>query len=165
MNFDCYFWLILSELICLFYMLCIYLSVCAFVFFSLVFVHVFNVHWFFGRNPLWCGIEWMQRQLCTVAKRVIAKIPTKSIKPDETNDPDNDCCAICIEPYKTTDVIRVLPCKWVNNNNSNNWIYILYWIWPKFFWMKNKNKRSHYNLIDDRAHKKKHQSNNKQVHA
>lgn len=53
----------------------------------------------------------MQRQLCTVAKRVIAKIPTKSIKSDETIDNDNDCCAICIEPYKTTDVIRVLPCK------------------------------------------------------
>lgn len=53
----------------------------------------------------------MQRQLCTVAKRVIAKIPTKSIKQEETNDPENDCCAICIEPYKTTDVIRVLPCK------------------------------------------------------
>ncbi|XP_031620664.1 protein goliath [Contarinia nasturtii] len=53
------------------------------------------------------------RQLCTVAKRVIAKIPTKSIKVEEVtdNDNDNDCCAICIEPYKTTDVIRVLPCK------------------------------------------------------
>ncbi|XP_055310471.1 E3 ubiquitin-protein ligase goliath isoform X2 [Sitodiplosis mosellana] len=51
------------------------------------------------------------RQLCTVAKRVIAKIPTKSIKSEETTDNDNDCCAICIEPYKTTDVLRVLPCK------------------------------------------------------
>lgn len=50
------------------------------------------------------------RRLCNVAKRIIAKIPTKSIKSDD-KEIDNDCCAICIEPYKVTDVIRVLPCK------------------------------------------------------
>ncbi|XP_038108105.1 uncharacterized protein LOC6054184 isoform X1 [Culex quinquefasciatus] len=52
------------------------------------------------------------RRLCNVAKRIIAKIPTKSIKSDDKElEIDNDCCAICIEPYKVTDVIRVLPCK------------------------------------------------------
>uniref|UniRef100_A0AAG5D1E2 RING-type domain-containing protein n=1 Tax=Anopheles atroparvus TaxID=41427 RepID=A0AAG5D1E2_ANOAO len=50
------------------------------------------------------------KRLCSVAKRIIAKIPTKSIKSDD-KEIDNDCCAICIEPYKVTDVIRVLPCK------------------------------------------------------
>uniref|UniRef100_A0A2M4BJT6 Putative goliath e3 ubiquitin ligase n=1 Tax=Anopheles marajoara TaxID=58244 RepID=A0A2M4BJT6_9DIPT len=50
------------------------------------------------------------KRLCTAAKRIIAKIPTKSIKSDD-KEIDNDCCAICIEPYKVTDVIRVLPCK------------------------------------------------------
>ncbi|XP_055527408.1 E3 ubiquitin-protein ligase goliath isoform X1 [Wyeomyia smithii] len=50
------------------------------------------------------------RRLCNVAKRIIGKIPTKSIKSDD-KEIDNDCCAICIEPYKVTDVIRVLPCK------------------------------------------------------
>lgn len=50
------------------------------------------------------------RRLCNVAKRIIAKIPTKSIKSDD-KEIDNDCCAICIEPYKVTDLIRVLPCK------------------------------------------------------
>lgn len=54
---------------------------------------------------------FFQRQLCTVAKRIIAKIPTKSIKSEDSSDIDNDCCAICIEPYKVTDVIRVLPCR------------------------------------------------------
>lgn len=51
--------------------------------------------------------------MCTVAKRIIAKIPTKNIKSDEGNagDIDSDCCAICIEPYKATDIIRVLPCR------------------------------------------------------
>lgn len=49
--------------------------------------------------------------MCTVAKRIIAKIPTKNIKSDESSDMDSDCCAICIEPYKATDVIRVLPCR------------------------------------------------------
>lgn len=43
---------------------------------------------------------------------MIARIPTKNGRPDdEANDSDADCCAICIEPYKTTDVVRVLPCK------------------------------------------------------
>uniref|UniRef100_A0A182PSD2 RING-type domain-containing protein n=1 Tax=Anopheles epiroticus TaxID=199890 RepID=A0A182PSD2_9DIPT len=50
------------------------------------------------------------KRLCSVAKRIIAKIPTKNIKSDD-KEIDNDCCAICIEPYKVTDVIRVLPCK------------------------------------------------------
>lgn len=50
------------------------------------------------------------RQLCTVAKRIIGKIPTKSGKSDD-KDSENDCCAVCIEPYKATDCIRVLPCK------------------------------------------------------
>uniref|UniRef100_A0A182W877 RING-type domain-containing protein n=1 Tax=Anopheles minimus TaxID=112268 RepID=A0A182W877_9DIPT len=50
------------------------------------------------------------KRLCSVAKRIIAKIPTKSIKSDD-KEIDNDCCAICIEPYKVTDIIRVLPCK------------------------------------------------------
>lgn len=68
------------------------------------------------------NIFLLQRQLCTVAKRVIAKIPTKSIKSEDNNDIDNDCCAICIEPYKITDIIRVLPCRyeqcsiWFPNN-------------------------------------------------
>ncbi|KAJ6645653.1 Protein goliath, partial [Pseudolycoriella hygida] len=50
------------------------------------------------------------RQLCSVAKRIIAKIPTKNIKSDD-KEIDNDCCAICIEPYKVTDLIRMLPCR------------------------------------------------------
>lgn len=52
----------------------------------------------------------LQRQLCSVAKRIIGKIPTKSIKADDKQI-ENDCCAICIEPYKVSDVIRMLPCR------------------------------------------------------
>lgn len=50
------------------------------------------------------------RQLCSVAKRIIAKIPTKNIKSDD-KEIENDCCAICIEIYKVTDLIRMLPCR------------------------------------------------------
>lgn len=50
------------------------------------------------------------RHLCNVAKRIIGKIPTKSGK-NEDKDGENDCCPICIEPYKATDCIRILPCK------------------------------------------------------
>lgn len=60
------------------------------------------------------SLFFSQRQLCTVAKRIIAKIPTKSIKSEESSDTDSDCCAICIEPYRVTDIIRVLPCRQVD---------------------------------------------------
>lgn len=65
-------------------------------------------------------VRQFQRQLCTVAKRVISKIPTKSIKSEDSNDIDSDCCAICIEPYKITDIIRVLPCRYVNFHRIQN---------------------------------------------
>lgn len=38
------------------------------------------------------------------------KIPTKTGKSND-KDGDCDCCAICIEAYKSSDCIRVLPCK------------------------------------------------------
>ncbi|XP_063696255.1 E3 ubiquitin-protein ligase goliath [Culicoides brevitarsis] len=50
------------------------------------------------------------RRLCSVAKRIISKIPLKNIKSDD-KEIDSDCCAICIEPYKVADQVRVLPCK------------------------------------------------------
>jgi len=50
------------------------------------------------------------RRLCNVAKRIISRIPTKSVK-TEDKEYEADCCAICIEPYRVADVIRVLPCK------------------------------------------------------
>ncbi|XP_067627482.1 E3 ubiquitin-protein ligase goliath [Eurosta solidaginis] len=51
------------------------------------------------------------RQLCSVTKKAIMKIPTKTGKTSDEKDLDSDCCAICIEAYKPSDCIRVLPCK------------------------------------------------------
>ncbi|XP_055384528.1 E3 ubiquitin-protein ligase goliath isoform X2 [Condylostylus longicornis] len=51
-----------------------------------------------------------ERNLCSAAKRIIMKIPTKSGK-TEDKEAETDCCAICIENYKSTDCIRVLPCR------------------------------------------------------
>ncbi|XP_017490515.1 PREDICTED: protein goliath-like [Rhagoletis zephyria] len=55
--------------------------------------------------------DQQSRQLCSVTKKAIMKIPTKTGKSSDEKDLDSDCCAICIEAYKPSDCIRVLPCK------------------------------------------------------
>ncbi|XP_052793056.1 E3 ubiquitin-protein ligase RNF130-like isoform X2 [Mya arenaria] len=58
--------------------------------------------------------ERLSRRLANAAKKAIAKIPQRSVKiGDKELDSDADQCAVCIEPYKVCDVIRVLPCKHV----------------------------------------------------
>ncbi|KAL3881047.1 hypothetical protein ACJMK2_033246 [Sinanodonta woodiana] len=56
--------------------------------------------------------ERLRRRLANAAKKAIAKIPQRSIKTgDKELELDADQCAVCIEPYKTNDVTRILPCK------------------------------------------------------
>ncbi|XP_037893315.1 protein goliath isoform X1 [Glossina fuscipes] len=55
--------------------------------------------------------DQQSRHLCSVTKKAIMKIPTKTGKSTDEKDADSDCCAICIEAYKISDLIRVLPCK------------------------------------------------------
>ncbi|KAK3611413.1 hypothetical protein CHS0354_034860 [Potamilus streckersoni] len=58
--------------------------------------------------------ERLRRRLANAAKKAIAKIPQRSIKTgDKELELDADQCAVCIEPYKTNDVTRILPCKHV----------------------------------------------------
>uniref|UniRef100_A0A1B6DIP4 RING-type domain-containing protein n=1 Tax=Clastoptera arizonana TaxID=38151 RepID=A0A1B6DIP4_9HEMI len=51
----------------------------------------------------------LSRRLCSAAKKALSKIPTKHIKSDDKGE--GECCAICIEPYKTSDIVRILPCR------------------------------------------------------
>ncbi|KAH8420984.1 hypothetical protein KR222_000623 [Zaprionus bogoriensis] len=55
--------------------------------------------------------DQQSRNLCSVTKKAIMKIPTKTGKMTDEKDVDSDCCAICIESYKPADIIRILPCK------------------------------------------------------
>ncbi|XP_061399938.1 E3 ubiquitin-protein ligase goliath [Musca vetustissima] len=55
--------------------------------------------------------DQQSRHLCSVTKKAIMKIPTKTGKSTDEKDAESDCCAICIEAYKPSDLIRVLPCK------------------------------------------------------
>ncbi|XP_066287991.1 RING finger protein 150-like [Branchiostoma lanceolatum] len=53
-----------------------------------------------------------QRRFATVAKKAITKIPVKTIrKGDKEVEWEHDSCAVCIDNYKPSDVVRVLPCK------------------------------------------------------
>uniref|UniRef100_A0A1B6DHR0 RING-type domain-containing protein n=1 Tax=Clastoptera arizonana TaxID=38151 RepID=A0A1B6DHR0_9HEMI len=54
----------------------------------------------------------LSRRLCSAAKKALSKIPTKHIKSDDKEmQGEGECCAICIEPYKTSDIVRILPCR------------------------------------------------------
>lgn len=58
--------------------------------------------------------ERLSRRLANAAKKAIAKIPQRSVKfGDKELESESDQCAVCIEPYKLSDVIRVLPCRHV----------------------------------------------------
>ncbi|XP_063237773.1 E3 ubiquitin-protein ligase goliath-like isoform X2 [Bacillus rossius redtenbacheri] len=53
----------------------------------------------------------LSKRLSNAAKKALSKIPTKSLKSgDRELQGDGECCAVCIEPYKATDVLRILPC-------------------------------------------------------
>lgn len=55
---------------------------------------------------------FLQKRLCNAAKKALSKIPTKEIQQEDREvQGDGECCAVCIEPYKVTDDLRVLPCR------------------------------------------------------
>ncbi|XP_050544845.1 E3 ubiquitin-protein ligase goliath-like [Daktulosphaira vitifoliae] len=56
--------------------------------------------------------DQLSRRLCNAAKKALSKIPTKHIKVDDKEIiGDGDCCAVCIEPYRPSEVVRILPCR------------------------------------------------------
>ncbi|KAM4709841.1 RING finger protein 150 [Discoglossus pictus] len=53
-----------------------------------------------------------QRRLGDAAKKAIGKLQVRTIKKgDKETEPDFDNCAVCIEGYKSNDVVRILPCR------------------------------------------------------
>ncbi|XP_067900117.1 E3 ubiquitin-protein ligase RNF130-like isoform X2 [Heterodontus francisci] len=55
-----------------------------------------------------------QRHLGDVARKATSKLTTRIVrKGDKETDPEFDHCAVCIEGYKSNDVVRILPCKHV----------------------------------------------------
>ncbi|TPP66854.1 RING finger protein [Fasciola gigantica] len=56
--------------------------------------------------------ERVSRRLAELAKKAVARIPIKTLHPgDRETNSDLDQCAICIEPFRPLDNIRVLPCR------------------------------------------------------
>ncbi|VDK18413.1 unnamed protein product [Anisakis simplex] len=53
----------------------------------------------------------LQRRLFNAAKKALARIPTRSVRlGDKELDAD---CPVCIDPYRTGDIVRALPCRHV----------------------------------------------------
>lgn len=56
--------------------------------------------------------ERLSKRLMNAAKKAITKMPVRTVKSgDKETESDFDQCAVCIEGYKTSDIIRILPCK------------------------------------------------------
>ncbi|CAG7683773.1 unnamed protein product [Allacma fusca] len=54
----------------------------------------------------------LAQRLCNAAKKALAKIPTRNIKlTDKEMNSEGECCAVCIEVYRSGDTLRTLPCK------------------------------------------------------
>ncbi|CAH8436373.1 unnamed protein product [Schistosoma rodhaini] len=56
--------------------------------------------------------ERVSRRLTELAKKAVARIPIKTLHPGDWEITSNcEQCAICIEPFKAMDNIRILPCR------------------------------------------------------
>lgn len=53
----------------------------------------------------------LSRELTSAAQKALSKIPTRTIKNSDKEVAEAECCAVCIEPYKASDVVRLLPCR------------------------------------------------------
>ncbi|XP_077285083.1 ring finger protein goliath [Arctopsyche grandis] len=54
----------------------------------------------------------LSKRLCCAAKKALSKIPVKNLKSEDKEiQGDGECCAVCIELYKISDVLRILPCR------------------------------------------------------
>lgn len=88
----------------------------------LIFYYIQRFRYLYAKDRL-------SRHLCNAAKRALSKIPLKNIKSDDKEiQGDGECCAICIEHYKITEILRILPCNhefhkncidpWLLNNRT-----------------------------------------------
>ncbi|XP_064481431.1 RING finger protein 150-like [Ornithodoros turicata] len=56
--------------------------------------------------------DLLARRLCSAAKKALDKIPVKTLKSgDKEAEGELECCAVCIEPFRLGEVVRLLPCK------------------------------------------------------
>ena len=56
--------------------------------------------------------DQLERKLCNQAKRALSIISTNVLKKDDLEMKDfHETCAVCIEAYRVSDVVRILPCK------------------------------------------------------
>ncbi|XP_049790763.1 RING finger protein 150 isoform X1 [Schistocerca nitens] len=95
---------------------CVHLTSVLFVSISFVVLMIISLAWlvfyYVQRFRYIHAKDRLSRRLCSAAKKALSKIPTKNIKSEDKEiQGDGECCAVCIEPYKISDVLRILPCR------------------------------------------------------
>lgn len=51
-----------------------------------------------------------EKRLTSAAKKATAKLPTRTVS-KKTEEDESDNCAVCLDGYKASDVVRILPCQ------------------------------------------------------
>ncbi|KAK7871610.1 hypothetical protein R5R35_001800 [Gryllus longicercus] len=95
---------------------CVHLTSVLFVSISFIVLMMISLAWlvfyYVQRFRYIHAKDRLSRRLCSAARKALSKIPTKVIKTeDKEMQGDYECCAVCIEPYKVSDVLRILPCR------------------------------------------------------
>ncbi|ESN92344.1 hypothetical protein HELRODRAFT_181542 [Helobdella robusta] len=71
------------------------------------------VFYYVQRSRYTYAKQRLSRRLMKAAKKAIGKMPLKTIHSKEDVETGCDLCAVCIEGYKPSDVVRILPCRHV----------------------------------------------------
>lgn len=52
--------------------------------------------------------DLLARRLCSAAQKALDRIPVQTLRPGEQ---ESECCAVCIEPLRPGELVRLLPCR------------------------------------------------------
>lgn len=72
------------------------------------------VFYYVQRSRYTYAKQRLSKRLMCAAKKAISKMPLRTVRSgDDEMDAAFDLCAICIEGYRSSEVVRILPCKHV----------------------------------------------------
>ncbi|XP_043203769.1 protein goliath-like [Amphibalanus amphitrite] len=52
----------------------------------------------------------LARHLVSAARKALSRVPLRTLKVDDEQLGDAECCAVCLESYRAAECVRMLPC-------------------------------------------------------
>ncbi|KAF0307808.1 Protein goliath [Amphibalanus amphitrite] len=60
----------------------------------------------------------LARHLVSAARKALSRVPLRTLKVDDEQLGDAECCAVCLESYRAAECVRMLPCRSVPRTNG-----------------------------------------------